>query len=39
MSKISSNIRGIGFLVLAALIFPLQSVAVKWISGDYSVDK
>jgi hypothetical protein len=39
MSKISSSIRGIGFLVLAALIFPLQSVAVKWIGGHYSVDK
>jgi drug/metabolite transporter (DMT)-like permease len=37
MNKISSNIRGIGFLVLAALIFSLQNVAVKWIGGDYSV--
>ncbi|MBN2393846.1 MAG: DMT family transporter [Anaerolineae bacterium] len=35
--KISSNIQGIGFLVLAMLIFSLQNIAVKWIGGDYSV--
>jgi drug/metabolite transporter (DMT)-like permease len=35
--KISSNIQGVGFLVLAILIFSLQNVAVKWIGGDYSV--
>jgi drug/metabolite transporter (DMT)-like permease len=36
-SKISSNLRGVGFLVLAMLIFSLQNIAVKWIGGDYSV--
>jgi drug/metabolite transporter (DMT)-like permease len=35
--KISSNIQGVGFLVLALLIFSLQNIAVKWIGGDYSV--
>ena len=33
----SSNIHGVGFLVLALLIFSLQNIAVKWIGGDYSV--
>ena len=37
MNKTNSNIRGVGFLVLASLIFSLQNVAVKWIGGDYSV--
>ena len=37
MNKTSSNIRGVGFLVLAALIFSVQNIAVKWIGGDYSV--
>ncbi len=36
-SKISSNIQGVGFLVLAMLIFSPQNIAVKWIGGDYSV--
>ncbi|HEX2997679.1 MAG TPA: DMT family transporter [Anaerolineales bacterium] len=35
--KTSSNIRGILFLLLAVLIGSLQSVAVKWIGGNYSV--
>jgi len=35
--KTSSNIRGVGFLVLGILIFSLQDIAVKWIGGDYSV--
>ena len=35
--KTSSNIQGVGFLVLALLIFSLQNIAVKWIGGDYSV--
>ena len=34
---ISSNLRGVGFLILGMLIFSLQDVAVKWIGGDYSV--
>ena len=37
MMKTSSNIQGVGFLVLALLIFSLQNIAVKWIGGDYSV--
>ena len=37
MNKLSSNIQGIGFLVLAMLIFSLQDIAVKWIGGDYPV--
>jgi drug/metabolite transporter (DMT)-like permease len=37
MNKISSNIQGVGFLVLAMLIFSLQDIAVKWIGGDYPV--
>ena len=36
-NKISDNIRGIGFLLIALLIFSLQSIAVKGISGDYSI--
>jgi drug/metabolite transporter (DMT)-like permease len=34
---ISSNLRGVGFLVLGMLIFSLQDIAVKWIGGDYPV--
>ena len=37
MKTTDSNIRGVGFLVLAMLIFSLQNIAVKWIGGDYSV--
>jgi len=37
MKKMSSNIKGIGFLVLAMLIISIQNIAVKWIGGDYSV--
>jgi drug/metabolite transporter (DMT)-like permease len=37
MKTIDSNIQGVGFLVLALLIFSLQDIAVKWIGGDYSV--
>lgn len=35
--KISSSVKGIGFLVLALLILSLQGIAVKWIGGDYSI--
>jgi drug/metabolite transporter (DMT)-like permease len=35
--KTSSNVKGVGFLVLAMLIFSLQNIAVKWIGGDYSI--
>ena len=37
MTKTSSNVKGIFFLLLATLIGSLQSVAVKWIGGNYSV--
>lgn len=37
MKTASSNIRGAISLVLAMFIFSLQDIAVKWISGDYSV--
>jgi len=37
MSAINSNVKGISFLLLAILINSLQSVAVKWIGGNYSV--
>ncbi len=33
----TSNLKGIGFLLLAILIGSLQAVAVKWIGGNYSV--
>jgi drug/metabolite transporter (DMT)-like permease len=36
MTKMSSNIKGVGFLVLSALIISLQNVIVKWIGGQFS---
>ncbi|MEN9562293.1 MAG: hypothetical protein RIR73_537, partial [Chloroflexota bacterium] len=33
----TSNLKGIGFLVLALLIGSTQAAAVKWIGGNYSV--
>ncbi len=36
MIKTSSNLKGIGFILLAMLILSLQGIAVKWIGGDYS---
>lgn len=36
MKKNSSNIKGIGFIVLAMLIISIQNIAVKWIGGNYS---
>jgi drug/metabolite transporter (DMT)-like permease len=33
----SSNVKGIGFLVLSMFIISLQNIAIKWIGGDYSV--
>lgn len=36
-TKYSSNIQGIGFLVLAMFIFSFQNIAIKWISGGYPV--
>ena len=32
----TSNIKGIGFLILALLTISLQNIAIKWIGGDYS---
>jgi len=37
MSTQNSNLKGIGYLLLAMLIGSLQGVAVKWIGGNYSV--
>lgn len=37
MTATVSNLKGVGFLLLALLIGSLQSVAVKWIGGNYSV--
>lgn len=37
MSKTSSNLNGIGFLILAMLIISLQSIAVKGLGGSYPV--
>ena len=37
MNKSSSNIQGVGFLVLATLIFSIQNIAVKWIGDGYPV--
>ncbi|MBE2237493.1 MAG: hypothetical protein IAE81_06890 [Caldilineaceae bacterium] len=37
MPKTNDNVRGVGFLLLALLTISLQTVAVKWISGDYPV--
>jgi drug/metabolite transporter (DMT)-like permease len=37
VTRIGSNVKGVSFLVLSALIFSLQNIAVKWIGGDYSV--
>jgi len=37
MTRISSNVKGVSFLMLALLIFSLQNIAVKWIGGDYSI--
>ena len=36
MTKTSSNLKGIGFLILAMLIISIQNIAVKWMGGDYS---
>ena len=37
MTKVSSNVKGVSYLVLAMLILSLQGIAVKWIGGDYSI--
>ena len=37
MTSTNSNLKGIGFLLLAMLIGSTQAAAVKWIGGNYSV--
>jgi drug/metabolite transporter (DMT)-like permease len=37
MTKVSSNAKGILFLLLAMLIISFQSIAVKWLGGEYPV--
>jgi len=34
--RISPTVKGIGFLVLAALVTSVQNIVIKWIGGDYS---
>jgi len=36
MVKMSPNVKGVGFLVLAMLIISIQNIAVKSMGGDYS---
>lgn len=36
MTETSSNVRGVGYFLLAALIISIQNIAVKWMGGDYS---
>jgi len=36
MTKTSSNLKGVGFLILAMLIISIQNIAIKWMGGDYS---
>jgi drug/metabolite transporter (DMT)-like permease len=37
MTKTTSNVKGVSFLVLATLIVSTQSIVIKWMGGDYSV--
>ncbi len=37
MANTSSNVQGIGYLVMAMFVFSLQDIAIKWIGGDYPV--
>ena len=34
--QMSSNVRGIAYLVLAALVISIQNIVIRWIGGDYS---
>lgn len=34
--KVCSNVKGIGFLILAAFVISIQNIVIKWIGGDYS---
>lgn len=34
--QMSSNVKGIAYLVLAALVISIQNIVIRWIGGDYS---
>jgi len=36
MKTMNSNVKGVIFLILAALVISIQNIAIKWIGGDYS---
>lgn len=36
MAKISSNVKGVIFLILAAFVISIQNIAIRWIGGEYS---
>ena len=36
MRKMIAIVKGVSFLVLAALVISIQNIFVKWIGGDYS---
>ena len=36
MTNTSTNLKGVGFLIVAMLIISIQNIAVKWMGGDYS---
>jgi len=36
MTRMSSNVKGVIFLVLAAFVVSIQNIVIKWIGGDYS---
>lgn len=36
MTKMSSNVKGVIFLILAAFVISIQNIAIRWIGGDYS---
>ena len=36
MTKMSANVKGIVFLVMAAFVISIQNIAIKWIGGEYS---
>ena len=36
MKKMSANVKGVIFLILAAFVISIQNIIVKWIGGDYS---
>jgi drug/metabolite transporter (DMT)-like permease len=36
INRTSTDIQGVGYLVLAMLIISIQNIAIKWMGGDYS---